>query len=84
MVGFHSPAGTTKFDPGKGDLVFAKSGEVLGIMVNDDYAFHIQNLGARIRMGTRTPLGKSFDALKTNALLESLGKSLKSLEQKFR
>jgi hypothetical protein len=75
---------TGKFDPGKGDLVFAKSGEVLGIMVNNDYAFHIQNLGARIRMGTRTPLGKSFDAPKTTDLLESLGKSLKSLEQKFR
>jgi hypothetical protein len=84
MVGFHSPAGTTKFDPGKDDLVFAKSGEVLGIMVNNDYAYYIQNLGARIQMGTRTPLGKSFDALKTNDLLESLGKSLKSLEQKFR
>ena len=75
---------TGKFDPGKGDLVFAKSGEVLGIMVNNDYAFHIQNLGARIRMGTRTPLGKSFDAPKTTDLLASLGKSLKSLQQKFR
>ena len=75
---------TGKFDPGKGDLVFAKSGEVLGIMVNNDYAFHIQNLGARIRMGTRTPLGKSFDAPKTTDLLASLGKSLKTLQQKFR
>ncbi|MBU62082.1 MAG: hypothetical protein CMI26_06230 [Opitutae bacterium] len=75
---------TGKFDPGKGDLVFAKSGEVLGIMVNNDYAFHIQNLGARIRMGTRTPLGKSFDAPKTTDLLANLGKSLKTLQQKFR
>jgi hypothetical protein len=75
---------TGKFDPGKGDLVFAKNGEVLGIMVNNDYAFHVQNLGGRIRMGTRTPLGKSFNAPKTTGLLADLGKSLRSLSQKFR
>ena len=75
---------TGKFDPGKGDLVFAKNGEVLGIMVNNDYAFHVQNLGGRIRLGTRTPLGKSFNAPKTTGLLADLGKSLRSLSQKFR
>jgi hypothetical protein len=75
---------TGKFDPGKGDLVFAKSGEVLGIMVNNDYAFHVQNLGSRIRLGSRTPLGKSFDAPKTIEKLANLGKTLRTLSQKFR
>jgi len=75
---------TGKFDPGKGDLVFAKSGEVLGIMVNNDYAFHVQNLGSRIRLGSRTPLGKSFDGPKTTEKLATLGKTLRTLSQKFR
>jgi hypothetical protein len=35
-------------------------------------------------MGTRTPLGNSFDAPKTTDLLASLGKSLKTLQLKFR
>ena len=57
---------TGAFDPGKGDLVFSQKGELLGIMVNYNYAFHVKNLGARIHSGSRTVLGDSFSPTKTN------------------
>ena len=31
-------------------------------MVNNDYAFHVKNLGSRIHNGSRTTLGESFDS----------------------
>jgi len=75
---------TGSFDPGKGDLVFSQKGELLGIMVNNDYAFHVKNLGARIHAGSRTILGNSFVSEKTNSLLSSLSKKLFGLSNKFR
>lgn len=75
---------TGAFDPGKGDLVFSQKGEVLGVMVNRDYAFHVKNLGARIHGGSRTLMGPSFNASKTNDLTLSLKKKLFGLNNKFR
>jgi len=75
---------TGAFNPGKGDLVFSQKAELLGIMVNGDYAFHVKNLGSRIEGGSRTLLGKSFEADKTNALLEDLKKKLFGLSKKFK
>jgi archaellum component FlaC len=75
---------TGKFDPGKGDLVFSQKGELLGIMVNNDYAFHVKNLGSRIHNGSRTTLGLAFDSTKANPLLSSLNKALSGLNKKFR
>ena len=75
---------TGKFDPGRGDMVFSQKGELLGIMVNNDYAFHVKNLGSRIHNGSRTTLGSSFDSGKTNLLLGSLNKALFGLNKKFR
>lgn len=75
---------TGKFDPSKSDLVFSQKGELLGIMVNNNYAFHVKNLGARLHPGSRTLLGNSFEAVKTNPILDSLGKKLFGLEKKFR
>ncbi len=75
---------TGAFDPGKGDLVFSQKGEVLGILVNRDYAFHVKNLGARIHAGSRTTLGESFNSSKTNLLTSSLKKKLFGLSKKFR
>ena len=75
---------TGAFDPGKGDLVFSQKGELLGIMVNNNYAFHVKNLGSRIHSGSRTVLGDSFSAPKTNPLLTSLAKKLFGLNKKFR
>ena len=75
---------TGEFDPGKGDLVFSQKGEVLGVLVNRDYAFHAKNLGARIHGGSRTIMGPSFNASKTNDLTVSLKKKLFGLSNKFR
>ncbi|MDC1309396.1 hypothetical protein N8X69_00165 [Opitutales bacterium] len=75
---------TGKFDPGKGDLVFSQKGELLGIMVNNDYAFHVKNLGSRIHNGSRTTLGNTFNPIKTNPLMASLSKALFGLNKKFR
>ncbi len=75
---------TGAFNPGKGDLVFSQRGELLGIMVNGDYAFHIKNLGSRIQGGSRTLLGNSFEAAKTNVLLKEMSKSLSGLSKKFK
>lgn len=75
---------TGAFDPGKGDLVFSQKGEVLGILVNRDYAFHVKDLGARIHAGSRTSLGGPFNSSKTNLLTVSLKKKLFGLSNKFR
>jgi len=75
---------TGAFDPGKGDLVFSQKGEVLGLLVNRDYAFHVKNLGARIHGGSRTIMGPTFNASKANDLTVSLKKKLFGLNNKFR
>jgi len=75
---------TGEFNPGKGDLVFSQKAELLGIMVNGDYAFHVKNLGARIQGGSRTILGNSFQADKTNSLLRELNRNLSGLSKKFK
>jgi len=75
---------TGAFNPGKGDLVFSQKAELLGIMVNGDYAFHVKNLGSRIHGGSRTLLGDSFDADKTNSLLGEMNKKLFGLNKKFK
>lgn len=75
---------TGAFDPGMGDLVFSQKGEMLGILVNRDYAFHVKDLGARIHGGSRTTLSSSFNAAKTNDLTTSLKKKLFGLNNKFR
>ena len=75
---------TGKFDPAKSDLVFSQKGELLGIMVNNNYAFHVKNLGSRLHAGSRTVLGNGFETAKTKNLLSSLGKKLFGLQNKFR
>lgn len=75
---------TGKFDPAESDLVFSQKGELLGIMVNNNFAFHVKNLGSRLHSGSRTLLGKSFEPSKTNTLLSSLGKKLFGLQNRFR
>ena len=75
---------TGAFNPGKGDLVFSQKAELLGIMVNGDYAFHVKNLGGRIQGGSRTILGGSFDPNGTNLLLKEMNKKLSGLAKKFK
>jgi hypothetical protein len=64
--------------------VFSQKGELLGIMVNNDYAFHVKNLGARIHSGSRTTMGDKFNSSQTNKLMVSLNKKLSGLNTKFR
>ena len=42
-----------KFNPSRGDLVFSKTGELLGIMVNSTYCFmlHGFDIAATVRFG---------------------------------
>lgn len=51
-----------EFSPSTGDLVFAKSGELLGIMVNSDYCVILKNLqtsrGTRLDQSMRRPDSK--------------------------
>jgi hypothetical protein len=75
---------TGAFNPGRGDLVFSQKAELLGIMVNGDYAFHVKNLGGRIQGGSRTILGNSFDPIATNLLLKEMNKKLSGLAKKFK
>ena len=75
---------TGAFNPGKGDIVFSQRAELLGIMVNGDYAFHVKNLGSRIQGGSRTLLGSSFQPDKTKDLLRELNKNLSGLSKKFK
>ena len=53
-------------------------------MVNNNYAFHVKNLGSRLHAGSRTVLGNGFETAKTKNLLSSLGKKLFGLQNKFR
>lgn len=57
-----------KFNPSQGDLVFAKTGELLGLMVNDQYCAVINNF-TRIR-GIK--FGIDVTAQKTGLLLAEL------------
>ena len=75
---------TGEFNPGRSDIVFSQKGELLGIMVNNNYAFHVKNLGSRIHSGSRTTMGNSFNSTKTNSLMVSLNKKLSGLNVKFR
>lgn len=45
-----------KFNPSRGDLVFSKTGELLGVMANSSYCMVLRNFGAtaRIQFGPQT------------------------------
>ena len=75
---------TGAFNPGKGDIVFSQRAELLGIMVNGDYAFHVKNLVSRIQIDSRTLLGSSFQPDKTNDLLRNLYRKLSGLSPRFK
>ncbi len=56
------------FSPKRGDLVFAKTGELLGIMVNNDYCAVLKNFAAAKTIRT----GADIKAQATGALFEDL------------
>ncbi len=73
-----------EFQASEGDLVFAQTGQVLGIMVNDDYAFVFKDMTKRIRRDSITYVGDRFNNTTTTRTLAQLGKSLSGMEEKFR
>ena len=73
-----------EFEASEGDLVFSKTGQVLGIMVNDDYAFVFKDLSKKIRSESITYVGERFKMEVTMRTLASLGRSLSGVEEKFR
>jgi hypothetical protein len=57
-----------KFNPSRGDLVFAKTGELLGIMSNDSYCLMIRNFDA----GASFQFGPDVRAQHTGEILSQL------------
>jgi len=63
------------FSPSRGDLVFSKSGELLGIMVNKDYCALVTKLEARHSIET----GDNIRAKKTSHVLNFVGGRYRAL-----
>lgn len=63
------------FAPSRGDLVFSKSGELLGIMVNNDYCAVIRNFTVAQTIKT----GDDVKAQNTGQILDQLGARYRSL-----
>ena len=57
-----------KFNPSRGDLVFSRTGEMLGVMVNGTYCLMIQNL----KPGPAFQFGEDVRAQRTGATLSRL------------
>lgn len=63
------------FSPSKGDLVFSKTGELLGIMVNNDYCALVNNF-----LPSRTiRTGDDIKAQETGAILDAMAARYKAL-----
>jgi X-X-X-Leu-X-X-Gly heptad repeat protein len=67
------------FAPTRGDLVFSKTGELLGMMVNSDYCAVLKDFSA---MRTLRP-GEDVTAQQTGAVLDSLKARLAALPPKL-
>ncbi len=67
------------FAPSRGDLVFSKTGELLGIMVNSDYCALLKDFTPVRTLRT----GNDILAQQTGALLDDLGNRVRSLPQKL-
>lgn len=63
------------FSPSRGDLVFSKTGELLGIMVNNDYCALVNNL----LVAKTIRSGDDIKAQETGALLDQLAARYKAL-----
>ena len=64
-----------EFAPKTGDLVFTKSGELLGMMVNREFCAVINN----IRLDSALPIGEPLANLKTGPVLEGLRQRILAL-----
>jgi hypothetical protein len=67
------------FAPSRGDLVLSKTGELLGIMVNNDYCAVVNNfLPAR-----KIPTGDNLAGQQTSTVLNELSARVRSLPLKL-
>ena len=67
------------FAPKRGDLVFAKTGELLGIMVNNDYCAVLKNFAASKTIRTGTDIRNQS----TGALFDELIARMRSMPVKL-
>ena len=63
------------FAPSRGDLVFSKSGELLGIMVNSDYCLLLGDFTPMVTIAS----GEEKPAEKTGGLLDSLSERVRQM-----
>jgi hypothetical protein len=68
-----------KFNPSRGDMVFSKNGEVLGIMVNNTYCLVMRNFGSVATLR----LGMDMTSQNTGNVLSHLGLYVHSLPGKL-
>jgi len=64
-----------QFNAGEGDFVFAKTGELIGVMANDGYAVTVQTFAP---MGTLS-VGQRFDANEAERLLKQRDENIRTL-----
>lgn len=69
-----------EFSPGRGDLVFSKTGEILGIMTNNRIALVLDGLSSEQNI----PLGQRFDPVATAQLLKTQEYRLSQLQPAVR
>ena len=67
------------FAPSRGDLVFSKTGELLGIMVNNDYCAVLKNIAPSKTIRT----GTDVRAQSTGAMFEDMIARVRSLPVKM-
>ena len=67
------------FAPSRGDLVFSKTGDLLGIMVNSDYCALLKDFTPTQRIRT----GADTLAQQTGQLLDGLGARMRGLPLKL-
>jgi hypothetical protein len=68
-----------KFNPSKGDLVFSKTGELLGVMANGSYCMMLRNFEA----AGVIKLGPDIRAQHTGSLLSQLYTMVSELPPKL-
>jgi hypothetical protein len=69
-----------KFSPSRGDLVYSKSGELLGVMVNDEYAALLTSF-----VSTATiPLGTAISLQQTGFTLSGMQAYIGQLPERLR
>ncbi|MGV3774272.1 MAG: hypothetical protein ACO1QB_15325 [Verrucomicrobiales bacterium] len=69
-----------KFTPSRGDLVFSKSGQILGVMVNDTYAALLTSFVPT----TTIPLGTAISLQQTGITLSQMQAYLSQLPERLR